>query len=131
MFSKGEKVAVCYDWKWGRAVEGIVVDVSEINKNGINLWIKVKFLPYGKEEIGFVEMICQPDEENLMYGYVNGKGKSPGIQKLLESAGCGHSVLKLNELKKLGYDVKRYNRRGAVMKPKNQKVYRRRFGQKI
>lgn len=49
----GDLVAVCYDGKWGRAVEGEVLLVG-----GGGNWINIKFIPWANEEAGSVRMWC-------------------------------------------------------------------------
>lgn len=70
--SKGSVVACCYDGKWGRAVQGIVV-----KRNSSNIW--VKFIPWATE-----------DKVEITVKFTEGEGYNTGSSQmgLMYSMGC-------------------------------------------
>jgi hypothetical protein len=114
MFKKGEKVAVCYDAKWSRAVEGIVLTEGEKQ-------FTIQFKPWANDEAGFIRLtvrkyktlICR-EYPKLGYnegygGYLKGNGEL-GIIRMLGGNGDWYSVYKLRRLKRNHYKVAKYDR---------------------
>lgn len=112
MFVENETVAVCYDSKWGRAVEGRVVSVGPKGKTNVPEWIKVRFMPWANEEAGFVEMFCEPEfhKGHPHYGgWIRGEGEL-GILRNLGCEGDWYSILKTETITSGGYEVEPYER---------------------
>ena len=104
-FAVGEIVAVCYDGKWSRAVEGKVIEAA-------NDHIIVEFKPWANEECGFVQMIVSDDisEGRPCYGgWLSGQAEL-GIMRMLGTHGDWYSVWKAKELIDEKYSLQAYDR---------------------
>ena len=98
-FIEGETVAVCYDGKWSRAVEGEIIK----NLPG-QLW--VKFVPWLDESSEAATIIASVDPETgNLGGWLIGD-REVGIMRMLGTKGDWYSVYKLTDLTDSGYQVK-------------------------
>lgn len=112
MFAENERVAVCYDGKWTRAVEGFVAGVGpkRSSKGKTPRWIKVRFVPWVNEEAGEVEILCVPEGAGKgkpvsFGGWVKGESEH-GVMRMLGCEGDWYGIQKAEVLEKAEYAIK-------------------------
>lgn len=103
MFKVNEIVAVCYDGKLTRAVEGKVLFTTPKG-----LRITVSFKPWANEEVGFVELHCQRRPWGYS-GFLQGVGENL-VMRSLDIPGDYYRVFSLEEITSQGYKVDPYDR---------------------
>lgn len=103
MFQVNEIVAVCYDGKLTRAVEGKILYTTPKG-----LRIGVEFKPWSNEEIGFVKLHIQRTT-GIYSGILEGIGESR-IMRSLGIRGDYYKVFPLHEVLDQGYNVEKYDR---------------------
>ena len=103
MFTVGESVALLYDGKFCRAVEGKITYVSPQEKT-----IQIIFTPYANEEAGNVIMFARINrKKSCASGYLKDRGEL-GIMKGLGAKGDYYRVYKKDFVISEGYKVKVY-----------------------
>lgn len=117
MFTQDEIVAVCYDGKWSRAVEGRVISVGPTMERIATLqkWIKVRFKPWANEAAGFVEIRCEPrgpNDDPYFGGWLKGDGEL-GIMQILGCRGDWYSVIKAKKLADANYPIEAFDRESS------------------
>lgn len=117
MFKKDNTVAVCYDGKLTRAVQGKVTFISPKGRE-----LTVKFLLWANEEAGFILDSFRRSNEigevgsigktfTYYTGIIKGRGEF-GIQKfLLGYSGDYYTVLPESVVIEEGYTVEPYHRK--------------------
>lgn len=103
MFKIDEIVAVCYDGKMTRAVEGKILYTTPKGRK-----IGVQFKPWSNERAGFVQLYCHKGEDYYS-GILEGIGEN-GIMRWLDSPGDYYAVYPLSTVKDQGYKVAPYDR---------------------
>ena len=108
-FTEGMPVAVCYDGKWGRAVEGRITSVGPGAKRGEPEWVKVRFLPWKNEEAGFVELLFEPNDRGWYGAWLTGPGER-GILRMLGCQGDWYGLVAIKVLDEYGIEVLPFHR---------------------
>lgn len=99
----GDRVAVLYDCKYTRAVEGKVVRKYK----GM---IEVQFVPWANEEAGLVSAGFI-NRRGRLVGYLVGKGEN----RIMRSLGCPgdyYEICSYDEVIEEGYTIEPMDRRG-------------------
>lgn len=106
-FTKGEKVALCYDGKWCRGVEGIVLYVWSDG-------VEVQFKPWANEKAGFVKIRCEQTTDSGFGGWLSGVGEIGIMRGLGCDDGDWYSLVAIEVLERNGCSVAQYDRQPAI-----------------